>query len=159
MSVDWLDLLADRSARRWLRRIEERLRSGWTSVSTQPDVQRQFHTHLSAVADVVRCEAELVHRSEPVTTLVLLAAHGHEVFQDANRLGWSPPRQEDDWSAAEWFGLRLLACYWLAGAERRGPPRPKNVVLPDASARPSPSAERGEGLPPPTEGEGRRRQA
>jgi hypothetical protein len=81
------------------------------------------------------------------------------VFQHANRLGWSPPEQEDDWSAAEWFGLRLLACYWLAGAERRGPPMPRNVTLTDESGRRDTGALSGRGLPPPTEGEGRRRQA
>ncbi|SFB00554.1 hypothetical protein SAMN05216266_103227 [Amycolatopsis marina] len=136
--------------------MESRLESGWAALSRRPDVQQQFRAHLAAVTDAVRCEDELVPRPEPVTPLVLLASHGYEVFQEADRRGWKPPEHEAQWTPGEWYGLRLLACYWLASEVRRGPPMPPIITLADPGEQPTPL---GRGLPPPTEGEGRRRQA
>ena len=136
--------------------MEARLDSGWSALSTRPDVRQQFRAHLAAVADAVRCEDELVPRPEPVTPLVLLASHGFEVIREADRRGWKPPEREGDWTPDEWYGLRFLACYWLASELRRGPPMPSLIALAAPEER---ATLLGRGLPPPTEGEGRRRQA
>ncbi|WP_246257578.1 DUF6401 family natural product biosynthesis protein [Amycolatopsis anabasis] len=120
----WVDLLADRSARRWLSAIELRLASGWTALAQQEPLRHEFERHLRAVADEVRCEQELVRRPEPVSNLVLLASHAHDVRRAAAESGWRPPATTADWTIGEWTGLRLLACYRLATTLPRGPRPP-----------------------------------
>ncbi|KAA9153258.1 hypothetical protein FPZ12_035020 [Amycolatopsis acidicola] len=119
--MGWADFLADRSARRWLYGVAGRLEPGWLALAAEPQLWPVFERHLSAVADAVRCEADLVPRQEPVTDLVLVAGHAHDVWRAAQAEGWTPPTTALGWTAQEWTGLRLLACYRLASAEPRGP--------------------------------------
>src|SRR3954451_21045849 len=91
-TMSWADLLADRSARRWLHGIARRLDSGWLALTgDRLSLWPAFESHTSAVIDAVRCESELVPREEPVTDLVLLAAHAHDVWTRAVADGWTPP--------------------------------------------------------------------
>ncbi|GHF21348.1 hypothetical protein GCM10017786_64140 [Amycolatopsis deserti] len=85
---------------------------------------RAFDRHLTAVADAVRCEADMVARQEPVSRLVLLAGHAHDVWTEAAELDWQPPADPGGWTEREWTGLRLLACLLLAADEPRGPRLP-----------------------------------
>ena len=119
--MGWADLLADRSARRWLRGAAGRLESGWPALADDPALWSAYEQHVAAVADAIRCEAELVPRTEPVTDLVLLAGHAHDVWANATANEWEPPHAPSDWTQREWTGLRILACYRLASLEPRGP--------------------------------------
>ncbi|WP_216210823.1 DUF6401 family natural product biosynthesis protein [Amycolatopsis aidingensis] len=122
--MTWLELLTDHSARRWLRRMGSQLDSGWAALAGAECLRHAFAEHLTAVAEVVRCEEQLVPRPEPVTRLVLLASHAYDTRLLATRAGWLPPRAITDWSPREWYGLRLLACYRLACEVRHGPRLP-----------------------------------
>jgi len=119
--MGWADLLADRSARRWLQGIAGRLESGWPALADDPALWTAFEQHLAASVNAIRAEAELVPRAEPVTDLVLLAGHAHDVWTKAVEDDWQPPRFPSDWSQREWTGLRILACYRLASLEPHGP--------------------------------------
>ncbi|WP_431878773.1 DUF6401 family natural product biosynthesis protein [Amycolatopsis sacchari] len=119
--MGWADYLADRSARRWLEEVAGRLEPGWRALSADPALWGVFEEHLTAVAEVVRCETELVTRQDPASTLVLIAGHAHDVWTEAEADGWAPPAREQGWTAAEWTGLRVLACFRLAAAEPHGP--------------------------------------
>lgn len=119
--MGWADYLADRSARRWFDSLAGRLEPGWAALSADPALWRAFDRHLVAVADVVRCEEELVTRQEPVSDLVLIAAHAHDVWTGAEARGWAPPADAARWTPEEWTGLRLLAAFRLAAAEPHGP--------------------------------------
>ncbi|GAB3480345.1 DUF6401 family natural product biosynthesis protein [Amycolatopsis cihanbeyliensis] len=122
--MTWLELLTDHSARRWLRRMGAQLDSGWIALAGRESLRQAFGEHLDAVAEVVRCEEQLVPRPEPVTALVLLASHAYDTRLLATRAGWRPPRTVIDWSPREWYGLRLLACYRLACGLPHGPRLP-----------------------------------
>jgi uncharacterized protein DUF6401 len=93
-----------------------------------------FQRHVTAVLDVVRVEEELVERPQPVTGLMLIAGHAHDVWQEAVATGWRAPAEPAGWTGREWTGLRLLACYRLAAAEPHGP------RLPRATAELAPAA-------------------
>ncbi|MDQ0379550.1 DUF6401 family natural product biosynthesis protein [Amycolatopsis thermophila] len=129
--MQWADYLADRSARRWLRGIAGRLDPGWQALAGDPSLWRAFSRHLTAVDDAVRCEEDMVSRDEPVSRLVLLAGHAHDVWTQAEGTGWQPPER---WTDQEWTGLRLLACLRLAADERGGPKLPR--VAEQAPKRP-----------------------
>ncbi|GHF48134.1 hypothetical protein FHX82_001350 [Amycolatopsis bartoniae] len=119
--MGWADYLADRSARRWLQTVAGRLEPGWRALSGDAALWTAYERHLAAVADAVRCEDELVARTEPVSDLVLIAGHAHDVWTEAESRGWAPPARPADWTTEEWTGLRLLACYRLAAGEPHGP--------------------------------------
>ena len=119
--MGWADGLADRSARRWLQGAAGRLESGWPALADDHALWTAYEKHLAAVADAIRCEAELVPRAEPVTDLVLLAGHAHDVWVKAKAHDWEPPGSQAEWSPREWTGLRILACYRLASLEPGGP--------------------------------------
>jgi hypothetical protein len=119
--MGWADSLADRSARHWLLGVAERLEPGWLALSSDPALWPAYERHLSSVVDAVRCEDELVPRPEPVTNLVLIAGHAHDVWTEAAAAGWAPPVSAAGWTPQEWTGLRMLACYRLASAEPHGP--------------------------------------
>lgn len=70
----------------------------------------------------------MVRRQEPVTRLVLLAGHAHDVWTEAEKDGWQPPRDADDWTR-DWTGLRLLACLRLAADEPHGPKLSRTAEL------------------------------
>lgn len=120
-SMGWADYLADRSARRWLDGVAGRLEPGWTALSADPSLWLAYERHVSAVTDAVRCEDELVTRREPVSDLVLIAGHAHDIWTEAESQGWSPPTDVSRWTPEEWAGLRMLACFRLASAEPGGP--------------------------------------
>ncbi|GAB3568389.1 hypothetical protein GCM10027445_18360 [Amycolatopsis endophytica] len=126
--MQWADFLADRSARRWLRGVAGQLDSGWRALAGDPALWRAFERHVNAVGDAVRCELDLVPRGEPVTRLVLLAGHAHDVWTEAGVLGWSSPGAQD-WNDQEWTGLRLLACLRLAADEPGGPKLPRSAAF------------------------------
>ncbi|WP_020666886.1 DUF6401 family natural product biosynthesis protein [Amycolatopsis nigrescens] len=131
--MSWLDLLTDRSARRWLSAVAAELTAGWAALAADPSLHKGFERHLRGAADSVRREEELVLRTSPVSPLVLLASHAHDVRALALRTGWRPPDEPADWTPGEWTGLRLLACYRLAAREPRGPRlpvAPEGVPLP-----------------------------
>lgn len=113
--------MADRSARRWLQWVAGQLEQGWAALAADPSLWSAYEWHLSAVADAVRCEDELVARREPVSDLILIAAHAHDVWSKARSDGWSPPRDVSRWTTGEWTGLRMLACFRMASAEPHGP--------------------------------------
>lgn len=119
--MGWADALADRSARRWLEGAAGRLASGWVALAEDHVLWAAYEQHLAAAVDAIRCEAELVPRAEPVTDLVLLAGHAHDVWAKAVGQEWEAPQSPADWSPREWTGLRILACYRLASQERGGP--------------------------------------
>jgi hypothetical protein len=119
--VHWADLLADRSARRWLQGIANRLEPGWRALAAEPALWRVFEGHESAVRDAVRVEDEMVPRPDRASTLVLIAGHAHDVWTEAARADRLPPEETTGWTSDEWAGLRLLACYRLAAAEPHGP--------------------------------------
>ncbi|GAB2975736.1 DUF6401 family natural product biosynthesis protein [Amycolatopsis acidiphila] len=119
--MGWADYLADRSARRWFYGLAGRLDPGWSALAVDPGLWRAYDRHASAVADAVRCEDDLVARQEPVSDLVLIASHAHDVWTGADARGWTPPADVSRWTPEEWTGLRLLACLRLAAAEPRGP--------------------------------------
>ncbi|NIH78951.1 DUF6401 family natural product biosynthesis protein [Amycolatopsis viridis] len=132
----WADFLADRSARRWLRGVAGRLGPGWQALAADPSLSRAVNRHEAAVADAVRCEQDVVPRQDPVSRLVLLAGHAHDVWTEAERTGWQPPLDSASWSEREWTGLRLLACLRLAAAEPHGPKLPRAAeVARDPSPR------------------------
>ncbi|MFD4198258.1 DUF6401 family natural product biosynthesis protein [Amycolatopsis thermoflava] len=137
--MQWADSLADRSARRWLRGIAGRLDSGWQALAGDPSVWRAFDRHLAAVDDAVRCEQDMVPRQEPVSRLVLLAGHAHDVWTEAAELDWQPPADPGGWTDREWTGLRLLACLRLAADEPRGPKLPAAAEF--ARSRPAGTGE------------------
>jgi hypothetical protein len=120
-TMGWADYLADRSARRWFDGLAGWLEPGWSALSADPGLWRVYDLHLSAVADAVRCEDGLVSRREPVSDLVLIASHAHDVWTGAETRGWTPPADVSHWTAEEWTGLRLLACFRLAASEPHGP--------------------------------------
>lgn len=122
--MGWLDAATDRSARRWLHKLGAELGSGWRALS-QPALRQQFDQHLEQVTQHMRDSEALAGRAVPVTPLVLIAGHAYDLRLQALREGWQPPRSESDWTADEWFGLRLLACYELASREPRGPKPPR----------------------------------
>lgn len=136
--MHWADFLADRSARRWLRGIAERLDSGWPALAGDPALWRVFERHLNAVDDAVRCEQDMTSRDEPVSRLVLLAGHAHDVWIEGEVTGWRPPGA-DDWTGQEWTGLRLLACLRLASDEPGGPKLPRAAAF--ARRRPTRTGE------------------
>nr|WP_243870045.1 DUF6401 family natural product biosynthesis protein [Amycolatopsis granulosa] len=117
--------MAERSARRWLRGVAGRLGPGWHALTADPALWRAVDRHEAAVADAVRCEQDMVPRQEPVSRLVLLAGHAHDVWTEAARAGWQPPLDGASWNEREWTGLRLLACLRLAAAEPHGPKLPR----------------------------------
>ncbi|HJQ47308.1 MAG TPA: DUF6401 family natural product biosynthesis protein [Amycolatopsis sp.] len=119
--MGWADNLADRSARRWLQGAAGRLESGWLALADDFALWTAYERHLVAAVDAIRCEAELVPRTEPVTDLVLLAGHAHDVWANAVAREWQPPQSAADWDPREWTGLRILACYRLAALEPGGP--------------------------------------
>jgi hypothetical protein len=119
--MGWADYLADRSARRWFDQLAGRLEPGWSALSADQGLWPAYDRHLSAVADAVRCEDELVARQEPVSDLVLIASHAHDIWTGAEARGWAPPQDASGWTPEEWTGLRLLACFRLAAAEPHGP--------------------------------------
>ncbi|MTD52692.1 DUF6401 family natural product biosynthesis protein [Amycolatopsis pithecellobii] len=119
--MGWADNLADRSARRWFREIAGPLEPGWSALSAYPALWPAYERHLSSVVDAVRVEEEQVQRQEPVTNLVLIASHAHDVWTAAEKKGWAPPADVSGWTPEEWTGLRLLACFRLAAAEPHGP--------------------------------------
>jgi hypothetical protein len=121
--MSWVDILADRSARRWLEATGAQLDSGWAALAADAPLRQEFERHLRAVADDVLIECEFVTRQAPVSPLVLLASHAHDT-RAAACAGWRPPQCRRDWTAGEWHGLRLLACYRLAAALPRGPGLP-----------------------------------
>jgi hypothetical protein len=120
-TMGWADNLADRSARRWLQGIAGRFEPGWSALAADPSLWSAYERHLSAVVDAVRCEDELVSRREPVSDLVLIAGHAHDIWTEARSRGWSPPTNVSRWTTEEWAGLRLLACFRLASSQPRGP--------------------------------------
>lgn len=119
-----MDAATDRSAKRWLSRLGDDLRSGWRALA-QPVLRQHFDQHLEQVTEHIRDQEALVERAVPVTPLVLIAGHAFDVRRQALREGWQPPRSESDWTPDEWFGLRLLACYELASREPHGPKPPR----------------------------------
>lgn len=119
--MHWADLWADRSARRWLQGIADRLEPGWRALAAEPALWPVFEGHSSAVRDAARVEDEMVERPERASRLVLIAAHAHDVWTEAARAGRLPPAEVTKWTRREWTGLRLLACYRLAAAEPHGP--------------------------------------
>ncbi|HKS43606.1 MAG TPA: DUF6401 family natural product biosynthesis protein [Amycolatopsis sp.] len=123
--MHWADFLAERSARRWLRGMAGQLEPGWHALAWDPALWPVFERHLSAVHDAVRVEDEMVERAEPVSDLILIAGHAHDVWTEAVSSGWRAPEQPAGWTAKEWSGLRLLACYRLAAAEPHGPRLPQ----------------------------------
>ncbi|WP_230423164.1 DUF6401 family natural product biosynthesis protein [Prauserella cavernicola] len=102
----------------------DELQSGWSALA-QPAVRRRFDQHRDSVVDTLRDQEKLLDRAVPTSKLVLLAGHAYDVRRQALQEGWQPPRSESDWTADEWFGLRLLACYELASREPRGPKPPR----------------------------------
>ncbi|MEU6641212.1 DUF6401 family natural product biosynthesis protein [Saccharomonospora sp. NPDC046836] len=118
--MGWLDSATDRSARRWLSRMGDELRSGWLALA-EPAVRKKFDQHLDQITEFLRVQEELVDRAVPTTPLVLIAGHAYDVRNQARDEGWQPPDTAAAWTADEWFGLRLLACYELAAREPRGP--------------------------------------
>ncbi|TNC24575.1 DUF6401 family natural product biosynthesis protein [Amycolatopsis alkalitolerans] len=125
--MGWADNLADRSARRWFDGLAGRLEPGWSALATDPVLWPVYERHLVAVSDAVRCEDELVGRQEPVSDLVLIASHAHDVWTEADESGWSPPGDASRWTTEERAGLRLLACFRLAAAEPHGPKLPRTA--------------------------------
>lgn len=119
--MHWADLWADRSARRWLQGIANRLEPGWRALAAEPALWRVFEGHESAVRDAVRVEDEMVERPDRASELVLIAGHAHDVWTEAARDGRLPPAEVTGWTSHEWTGLRLLACYRLAAAQPHGP--------------------------------------
>lgn len=119
--MHWADLLADRSARRWLQGIAGRLEPGWRALAAEPALWPVFQDHESAVREAVRVEDEMVERPDRASALVLIAAHAHDVWTEATRAGRFPPGDAAGWTRHEWTGLRLLACYRLAAAQPHGP--------------------------------------
>lgn len=119
--MSWADYVADRSARRWLSGIAGQLEPGWAALARDPALWSAYEQHVASVAEAARIENEFVPRTEPVTTLVLLAGHAHDVWTEASAKGWRPPADIAGWTTGEWTGLRMLACYRLAAGEPHGP--------------------------------------
>lgn len=122
-----LDAATDRSARRWLYRMDDELGIGWAALRSQPGLSAEFEQHLTDVADTIRQTEGSTERAVPTSQLVLLASHAYTTRECALRGGWRAPSTETEWTSEEWVGLRLLACYALASRERRGP-KPRLAV-------------------------------
>ncbi|WP_236789037.1 DUF6401 family natural product biosynthesis protein [Amycolatopsis sp. GM8] len=127
--MGWADTLADRSARRWFETIAGRIEPGWSALSADPALWSRYEHHLAAVTDAVHVEGQLVGRQEPVSDLVLIASHAHDVWTAAEKEGWTPPSDAARWAPSEWTGLRLLACFRLAAAEPHGPKLSREAAL------------------------------
>lgn len=136
--MGWADYLANRSARRWLDTLAGRFEAGWSALAADSTLWPSYERHLAAVTDTVRCEEELITRPEPVSDLVLIASHAHDVWTEAVANGWAPPKDVAGWTPQEWAGLRMLACFRLAAAQPHGPKlgsTAERLRRPPASAR------------------------
>jgi Family of unknown function (DUF6401) len=113
------DAAARWSARRWLRRLDARLRAGHTAAGHDPALAGALARHAQVVARQIEIDTAARRGLVEAPYLVLLAVYTEEIHQEAVRAGWQPPLV---WTPADGWSLRLLACCSLATARPTGPP-------------------------------------
>ncbi|MCE7011381.1 DUF6401 family natural product biosynthesis protein [Kibdelosporangium philippinense] len=105
------DRAARWSARRWLRRLDDRLQHGHTAADHDPVIAAALDNHVHVVLTQLDRDAAIRKDLVQAPPLVLLAIYAEEIHQEAVKAGWEPPLV---WTSLDGLSLRLLACCVVA---------------------------------------------
>jgi hypothetical protein len=108
--VNIWDAAARWSARRWLRRLDDRLQAGHLATEHDPVLAEALTRHIHVVEQQMRIDAGTRDGLVKAPYLVLLAVYTEEIYQEAVKAGWRPPLV---WTSLDGWSLRLLACCCL----------------------------------------------
>lgn len=99
MRVTW----REKNARQWISELSDRIGvAGWAALAVTPALAAEVDQHGAAVRDILLLGVEGVGA---VGAVVLLAAYGRGLLEDA---------ADSEWSPASWLGVRLMAVCQLA---------------------------------------------
>ncbi|MDX8029245.1 DUF6401 family natural product biosynthesis protein [Lentzea sp. BCCO 10_0856] len=118
MRVTW----REKNARQWISELSDRIgMAGWAALAVTPALAAEVDQHGAAVRDILLFGVE---GAGAVGAVVLLAAYGRGLLDNAADLEWTP---------ASWLGVRLMAICQLAHAHDVKPLTDDTYALPNVT--------------------------